>query len=96
MKKLCDILPYFIKELDSNMSKNEIITHCYIVIKHFLNYNRSDTIVFSNEYLTEEDIVKIKNVVKELKSYKPIQYILSESFNGFTEETTSLEESLKF
>ena len=80
MKKLCDILPYFIKELDSNMNKNEIITHCYIVIKHFLNYNRSDTIVFSNEYLTEEDIVKIKNVVKELKSYKPIQYILSESF----------------
>ena len=80
MKKLCDILPYFIKELESYMNKNEIISHSYIVIQHFLNYNRSDTIVFSNKNLTEENIFQIKDVVKELKSSKPIQYILSESF----------------
>ena len=36
--------------------------------------------LFSNKNLTEENIFQIKDVVKELKSSKPIQYILSESF----------------
>ena len=63
MKKVSDILPYFIKELKLSMKKREIISICYIVIKHYLNYNRSDTIIYSQNDLKRTHVNQIKLVV---------------------------------
>ena len=80
MKKISDILPYFIKELSSSyMSRREIISVAYLVIEHYLKFNRSDVIIYNDDDINKNYIDAFKNIVSELKHGKPIQYILSET-----------------
>jgi len=79
MEKVSNILPYFKKELFNVSNEREIASWAYITLKHLLGYNRSDCILNSDKNITTKISDKIINIVIELKTNKPLQYILGET-----------------
>ena len=79
MEKVSNIIPYFKQQLSGIADAREIISWAYISIEHCLGYNRSDCIVHSNNDITTEVSDKIKQIVSDLKTKKPLQYILGET-----------------
>ena len=85
MKKVSDILPYFLKEMNGFYPENEIKSMFYISIEHLLGYNRSDTIIKSENYLFPYFKIEFTKIIERLKKKEPIQYILNETtFYGLT------------
>jgi len=76
--KVSNIIPYFKEELNSIADAREITSWAYLVIKHLLGLNRSDTIIYSNKVISIKSFDCIKQIINELKGNKPIQYILGE------------------
>ncbi len=79
MEKASNITPYFKAELLGIANEREIISWAYIVIQHLLGYNRSDCIINANKEITIKMSDEIKQIVMDLKTQKPLQYILGES-----------------
>ena len=79
MEKVSNILSYFKQELSAVADEREIISCYYISMEYLLVYNRSDCIINSNQVLNKSQLSKIKQIVAELKTNKPIQYILGET-----------------
>jgi len=79
VEKVSNIIPYFKQQLSGIADAREIISWAYISIEHCLGYNRSDCIVHSNNDITTEVSDKIKQIVSDLKTKKPLQYILGET-----------------
>jgi len=79
MEKASNIIPYFKAELLGIANEREIISWAYIVIQHLLGYNRSDCIIHANKEITIEMSDEIKQIVMDLKTQKPLQYILGEA-----------------
>ena len=46
-----------------------------ILIEHFFEISRNELIINSNHRLSESEILKLHKAYKELKQYKPVQYI---------------------
>lgn len=78
--KVCNIIPYFKDNLASITHEKEIVSWAYIVIESILAYTKSDTIIYSDSYISKSNTDKIINIVKELSKNKPIQYILGEAY----------------
>ena len=79
MEKVSNILSYFREELSAIADEREITSWYYISMQYLLVYNRSDCIINSNQVLNKSHLSKIKQIVAELKTHKPIQYILGET-----------------
>lgn len=79
MQKVTNILSYFRHELSAVADEREIISWYYISMYYLLNYNRSDCIINSNKVLNNSQLSKIRQIVAELKTHKPIQYILGKT-----------------
>ena len=79
MEKVSNILSYFREELSAVADEREITSWYYIYMQYLLVYNRSDCIINSNQVLNKSQLSKIKQIVAELKSHKPIQYILGKT-----------------
>ena len=79
MEKVSNIIPYFKQQLSSIADTREIISWAYISIEHCLGYNRSDCIIHSDKDIPSEISDKIKQIVSNLKTKKPLQYILGET-----------------
>ena len=79
MQKVSNILSYFRKELSAVADEREITSWYYISMDYLLVYNRSDCIINSNQVLNNSQLSKIKQIVAELKTHKPIQYILGKT-----------------
>jgi release factor glutamine methyltransferase len=79
VEKVSNIIPYYIKELNSFVQEREIISLAYISIDFLLGYNRSDCIIHSDKDITSEVSDRIKQIIADLKSNKPIQHILGET-----------------
>ncbi|MBT6650399.1 MAG: peptide chain release factor N(5)-glutamine methyltransferase, partial [Flavobacteriales bacterium] len=79
MEKVSNILSYFREELSAVADEREITSWYYISMKYLLVYNRSDCIINSNQVLNKSQLSKIKQIVAELKTHKPIQYILGKT-----------------
>ena len=79
MEKVSNIIPYFKAELLGITQEREVISWAYIVIQHLLGYNRSDCIIHADKEITIEISDEIKQIVKDLKTQKPLQYILGET-----------------
>ena len=79
MEKVSNIIPYFIKQLSSIATDREIISWGYLSIEHCLGYNRSDCIINANKGITPEISARIKQIITDLKTNKPLQYILGET-----------------
>ena len=79
MLYISNIINYFNRELDGYATKNEINSWAYIVIEHLFGYSKADYICNYNQKISKSNFHKIFNIVKELKTYKPIQYIIGET-----------------
>ena len=79
MEKVSNILSYFRQELSAVADEREITSWYYISMEYLLVYNRSDCIINSNQVLNKSQLSKIKQIVAELKTHKPIQYILGKT-----------------
>jgi release factor glutamine methyltransferase len=79
MEKVSNITPYFKVELLGIAQETEVISWAYIVIQHLLGYNRSDCIIHMDKEITIEISDHIKQIVRDLKTQKPLQYILGET-----------------
>ena len=79
MEKVSNIIPYFIKQLNGIVQEREIISLAYISIDFLLGYNRSDCIIHSDKDITSEVSDKIKQIIADLKTNKPIQHIIGET-----------------
>ena len=76
MEKVSNIIPYYIKQLNGIAQEREIISWAYISIDFLLGYNRSDCIIHANMYVTSDMSDRIKLIIAELKTNKPIQHII--------------------
>lgn len=79
MEKVSNILSYFRQELSNVADEREITSWYYISMEYLLLYNRSDCIINSNQVLNKSQLSKIKKIVAELKTHKPIEYILGKT-----------------
>ena len=79
MKKVSDILPYFLNELLDFYRENELKSIMYISIDFHLGLTKSGTILQSARVLKDDEISVFINIVDRLKNMEPIQYILSET-----------------
>ena len=79
MEKVSNIIPYFIKQLNGIVQEREIISLAYISIDFLLGYNRSDCIIHSDKDITSEASDRIKQIIADLKTNKPIQHIIGET-----------------
>ena len=79
MEKVSNILSYFRQELSAVADEREITSWYYISMEFLLVYDRSDCIINSNQVLNKSQLSKIKKIVAELKTHKPIEYILGKT-----------------
>jgi len=79
VEKVSNIIPYFIKQLNGIAQEREIISWAYISIDFLLGYNRSDCIIHANMDITSDISDRIKQIIAELKTNKPIQHIIGET-----------------
>jgi len=76
VEKVSNIVQYFKEELSSIADEREIISWAYLSIEHLLSYNRSDCIIYADKEITSEISDRIKQIIADLKTKKPLQYIL--------------------
>jgi len=79
MEKVSNIISYFKAELLGITQEREVISWAYIVIQYLLGYNRSDCIIYADQLITPEITDRIQQIVRDLKTQKPLQYILAET-----------------
>jgi release factor glutamine methyltransferase len=79
VEKVSNIIPYFIKQLNGIVQEREIVSLAYISIDFLLGYNRSDCIIHSDKDITSEVSDRIKEIIADLKTNKPIQHIIGET-----------------
>ena len=76
MKKVSDILPYFLSKLLDFYPENELKSIMYISIDFHLGLTKSGTILQSERILKDEEVSVFINIVDRLQKMEPIQYIL--------------------
>ena len=74
--QLSDIIKVFKNELGSFYSDNELSSLCRLTFDAILKYSSIDILLNQQKSVNESDLLKINSVIKELKQYKPIKYIL--------------------
>ena len=85
MEKVGNILTYFKIALANRFDEREVSAWAYLSINHLLGFSKSACILRANEPLTEATQNQFLQIVEELKSEKPIQYILGVTdFCGLT------------
>jgi release factor glutamine methyltransferase len=77
--KLSDIYLYYKQELNSVYDESELYAIFELVCYTFLNYSTTDVKIKFHDRINQSEIIKIYDVVNELKTHKPIQYILGKS-----------------
>jgi len=76
MKSIGDISGAFQIELNGIYEEKETASLCNIVLKEIVDLSSSKIRAFPELELSDEQINSIKNILSELKTGKPIQYIL--------------------
>jgi release factor glutamine methyltransferase len=79
METLSNIIPYFRKELTPIFEDREVVSWAYLSIEHVLGYNRSDCIIHLNKRIEAKISDKFQQIIADLKTRKPLQYILGET-----------------
>lgn len=77
--KIDDVALFFRNELTDLYEKEEleaIMAYCF---EAFLGLKRSDISFKGNETMSESELLKFNFAVKDLKKYKPVQYISGEA-----------------
>ncbi|MFH1004799.1 MAG: peptide chain release factor N(5)-glutamine methyltransferase [Bacteroidota bacterium] len=75
-----DFVSLFYKELKDYYPKGEIDTLIFLTLNDLLGMDRAKIELYEKKTVRREDAKKILSVINELKTHKPIQYILGETF----------------
>lgn len=72
-------------ELKDQYPAREIQGFTELIFEHILNFSKTDILLRYDTKLSNSEVFQIKEIIKELQNYKPIQYILGKAcFYGFT------------
>lgn len=74
-----DIRTYLSRELYENYKEPEIISLTYIIIKTIFNTTKLHKLLLSDQIVSKEQSERIITICEELKTGKPVQYILGET-----------------
>ena len=77
--KVSNIISHFKEELNGIADEREITSWAYFSIKSLFGLNRSNTILYSDKVISINKLDCIKQIINELKTHKPIQYILGKT-----------------
>jgi release factor glutamine methyltransferase len=69
----------FIQELSSIYDEMEAESFFYLILEHLHQFKRIDLALNPDFEISESDKVRWENILSELKTQKPIQYILGET-----------------
>lgn len=70
---------YYLKELSNIYPKEEILSFYYMLMEFKLGYSKSDTVLNAHEEIKNGDFRFFKTALSDLKTEKPIQYIIGET-----------------
>ncbi len=74
--KLKDIVSFFKQELNGLYDERELRSIIFIVMEEFTGYSSSQLLTNDDHTVSESTLLKINFAIKDLKEYKPLQYIL--------------------
>ncbi len=74
--KLKDLRDDYLHELTPLYGKEEAAALLGLLIERYFNKSRADLSLYPDFRLSESEILRLHFAVKELKNYRPIQYIL--------------------
>ncbi|MEI8203687.1 MAG: peptide chain release factor N(5)-glutamine methyltransferase [Bacteroidota bacterium] len=74
--RLDDTIKVFKNHLKDLYPENEINSFLYLSLNKLFGFSKIDLFVNRNQTINESDLLKINSIIKELKLFKPIQYIL--------------------
>ncbi len=79
MNTIKELTEYALGELASEYEAREIRSLCTRIFTDILSYTNIDIHIRKNEILDRTFVLGFKNIVRELKTAKPIQYILGQT-----------------
>ena len=78
--KLSDLFIYYSLQLVDIYDSDELYSIFELVCEHYLGFSKLDVKTKINENINQSELINIYNTCNELKTGKPIQYILEESY----------------
>ena len=75
-----DAISLIRNELKDQYPPGEIRGFTELIFEHLLNYTKTDILINNNTKLSKSAFFQIKEFIYQLRSFKPIQYILGESW----------------
>lgn len=77
--RLRDVLKFAKSELNPFYGESEIRSFYYLLCEHFLDLDKTKVIMNPDYALSESELLKFNFAIKDLKTEKPIQYILGKT-----------------
>jgi release factor glutamine methyltransferase len=77
--KTSDIAGFIKAQLKDHYDMNEINSFIYILFEYFCKIDKVKLLAYPSLTVSESELLKINNAVKDLKKFKPIQYIAGET-----------------
>lgn len=77
--KLSDLKKLYKEELYVIYDKTEVDSFLNILIKSFFGISRTDLAINPDYRLSESEMLKLHSAVKDLKKFKPLQYIIKKT-----------------
>ena len=74
--KISDVIKFFRQELTGLYDDGEIETFIRYCFESYLNFTTTDLLLNVSQNIHESELLKFNSAVKQLKRYRPIQYIL--------------------
>ena len=77
--KIGDIRSYYKLELINYYDEREADTMLFMIIEEYAKLTKTDVLINPEKAVSESDLLQIRFAIKDLKNYKPIQYILGKT-----------------
>ncbi len=78
--KLYELLKYYNEELSIIYDKDELYAIFELVCEFYLGVSKTEVKIKLNDNINQSELINIYNTCNELKTGKPIQYILNEAY----------------
>ena len=73
------VISFIKSELKEFYPMSEIDSFVYLIFDQLFNYSRTKLLISQDVEIREDSYQNILNIVRDLKLYKPIQYILGKT-----------------
>ena len=78
-RTVSDIVNIIRTNLSNHYSDNEIQSFIYLIFEYLLNYTKIDLHINSNATISQGMEKQINEIIKDLRNYKPVQYIFGKT-----------------